>query len=123
MKSLRYILLIKDGSLNSQGLFSAVKFAKALINKGHKVEVVFFYYDGVYSAMTAPTEQGRFDHCSALTELYQRHGVDLAVCRTAALRRGVIQEQTKGLGNIKISSLTELTQAIMRCDRYLEFGG
>ena len=40
-------ILVKEGPYNHQASDSAYKFAEAAIKKGHIVDAIFFYNDGV----------------------------------------------------------------------------
>ena len=43
-------ILVKEGPYNHQASDTAYKFAKAAIKKGHRIDAVFFYNDGVNNA-------------------------------------------------------------------------
>ena len=73
-----------------------LQFAKAAIERGHEIQRVFFYHDGVYNAtrLTEPPQDDRHivNRWSALKE---QHGVDLVVCVAAALRRPIIARRSR----------------------------
>ena len=43
-------ILVKEGPYNHQASDTAYKFAKAAMKKGHRIDAVFFYNDGVNNA-------------------------------------------------------------------------
>ncbi len=74
-------------------LAARCNFARAVLANGHAIHRVFFYHAGVNlaNALTvAPQDEidaGR-DWAAFATD----HGIELAVCVAAALRRGVLSE-------------------------------
>jgi tRNA 2-thiouridine synthesizing protein D len=129
---MQFGILINEGPYQHQASDSAYQFAKASIEKGHKIFRVFFYHDGVNNAtrLTAPPQDDR-NVTQRWTELAQEHDVDLVVCIAAALRRGILDEneskrQKKGNFNLadgfRISGLGQLIEAGIQCDRVVVFG-
>lgn len=129
---MQFGILINEGPYQHQASDSAYQFAKASIEKGHKIFRVFFYHDGVNNAtrLTAPPQDDR-NVTQRWTELAQEHDVDLVVCIAAALRRGILDEneskrQNKGNFNLadgfRISGLGQLIEAGIQCDRVVVFG-
>ncbi|MCC5883705.1 MAG: sulfurtransferase complex subunit TusD [Halomonas sp.] len=88
---MRYGLLVKGAPYSSQAAHSALRFASALLARGHRLERVFFYHDGVFNAarLAAPPqdEPHLYDAWCALNA---KHGTQLQVCIAAALRRGML---------------------------------
>ena len=91
---MRYGLLIEGAPYSSQAAHSALRFATALIARGHRLESVFFYHDGVYNAarLAAPPQDEPHLYDS-WCRLHCDHGVTLHVCIAAALRRGLLDER------------------------------
>lgn len=91
---MRYALLVQGAPYSSQASHSALRFASGLIARGHVLEAVFFYHDGVYNAarLAAPPQDEPHLH-DAWCELHQAHGTRLQVCIAAALRRGLLDER------------------------------
>lgn len=129
--SLRYALLVTGPAYGSQQATSAWQFANALINKGHRLDSVFFYREGVHNAnrLVSPASD-EFDIVRAWCELSKRHGIALNVCVAAALRRGVmgaLEAQSKSLAvdnlqsGFTLSGLGELAQAMLTVDRVIQF--
>ena len=86
-------ILVKEGPYNHQASDSAYKFAEAAIKKGHKVDAVFFYNDGVNNStkFMEPPQDDR-NIASRWTNLCQKHGVKILTCIAAAkpLKKWVI---------------------------------
>lgn len=129
--SLSFALLVTGPAYGSQQATSAWQFANALIEKGHRLESVFFYREGVHNAnrLVSPASD-EFDLVRAWRELSQLHGVALNVCVAAALRRGVMdaqeaERQNQTVDNLQpgftLSGLGELAQAMLTVDRVIQF--
>ena len=75
---MKFGLLVSEGPYTHQASDTAYQFAVAAIAKGHEVQRVFFYHDGVYNAtrLTEPPQDDRHivNRWSALKE---KHDVDL----------------------------------------------
>lgn len=126
-------------------------FAQTLLNQGHELYRVFFYGDGVYNGASSPfssslersgstsgtaaSETTASDQWAALAD---SHNVDLVVCITAALERGVAieteletltadnqkQRKTEITGirdGFQISGLGQMVDAIANSDRTITF--
>ena len=129
--SLSFALLVTGPAYGSQQATSAWQFANALIEKGHRLESVFFYREGVHNAnsLVSPASD-EFDLVRSWRELSQRHSVALNVCVAAALRRGVMdaqeaERQNRTVDNLqpgfRLSGLGELAQAMLTVDRVIQF--
>ncbi|NTW57275.1 MAG: sulfurtransferase complex subunit TusD [Chlorobiaceae bacterium] len=118
---MRIGILLKQGPYNHQASDTAYKFAEAAIRKGHTVEAVFLYNDGVINA-TRLMDPPRDDRNIAerWSELNRRHGVEILACIAASKRRGISEDiMIKGSAICGLGALTELA---VRCDRILTFG-
>lgn len=91
---MRYTLLVQASPYSRQASHSALRFARALLARGHTLDSVFFYHDGVYNAarLAAPP-QDEPHLLDAWVELHAEHGAQLLVCIAAALRRGLLDER------------------------------
>ncbi|NDL69366.1 sulfurtransferase complex subunit TusD [Vreelandella alkaliphila] len=128
---MEYGLLIMGAPYTSAAPHSALRFANAVLSKGHRIAGIFFYQDGVHNAsslMTPP--QDELNMREAWVELHQQHNVALDVCIAAALRRGLMSEleaKRHGLVNFNIEAPFELTglgqllELQQRCDRFMTF--
>ena len=88
---MKFGILINEGPYNHQASDTAYQFCKAAIEKGHEIDRVFFYHDGVNNAtkLTEPPQDDR-NIVQRWSKLAEEHGVDLVVCVAAALRRGIV---------------------------------
>ncbi len=118
---MRYGILINEGPFTHQASDSAYHFAKAAIEKGHKVMRVFFYHDGVYNAnkLSEPQSDDR-NIVKLWSELALEHKIDLVVCVAAGLRRGIKDDVLAD--GFRISGLGQLTEIGMAADRLITFG-
>lgn len=91
---MRYALLVQGAPYSHQAAHSALRFASALVARGHQLSTVFFYHDGVYNAARLASPPQDEPHLlDAWRRLNEEHGTALLVCVAAALRRGVIDER------------------------------
>ncbi|MGP4123593.1 MAG: sulfurtransferase complex subunit TusD [Sodalis sp. (in: enterobacteria)] len=128
---LGYCLMVTGPAYGNQRASSALQFAQALLACGHRLGTVFFYQDGVTNAnrLTAPAGD-EVDLVRAWHDLAQKHRVALHVCIAAALRRGVTDALQASLlkcagenlqRGFKLSGLGALAQAVLGCDRFIQF--
>lgn len=118
---MKFGILVNEGPYQHQSSDSAFQFCKAAIARGHTVQRVFFYHDGVNnsSRLTEPPQDDR-NIVQRWTKLAEEHGVDLVVCVAAALRRG-IKDENLATG-FRISGLGQLVEAGIQADRLVVFG-
>lgn len=114
-------ILINEGPYTHQASDSAYLFARAAIEKGHKVGRVFFYHDGVNNStrLTEPPQDDRHI-VNRWAKLGQEHGIDLVVCVAAALRRGIKDENLAP--GFRISGLGQLIETGIQSERLVTFG-
>ena len=128
---MQYGLLVMGAPYSSPAPHSALRFAHAVLARGHQLAGVFFYHDGVHNAssLMAPPQDELNMH-DAWAELHQQHAVPLDVCIAAALRRGLMNEseaQRHGKQAYNLSppfELTGLGQLLVlqqRADRLITF--
>jgi len=129
---MRYAILLMGAPYSSQAAHSALRFARALVGRGHRLEGVFFYHDGVHNAarLAAPPqdEPHLVDGWAALAN---EHGVPLQVCIAAALRRGLLDEREAARHGkqghsieppFELTGLGQLLDLGLSCDRLVTFG-
>lgn len=118
---MKFGILVNEGPYNHQASDSAYLFAKAAIEKGHKVDRVFFYYDGVNNAtkLSEPPQDDR-NIVKRWSQMAEEHGVDLVVCVAAGLRRGLKDENLAP--GFRISGLGQLIEIGIQADRVVTFG-
>ena len=117
---------------SQQSNLTALRFCQAVIQEGKQLSRVFFSGDGVHSATNlAIAPQDEADLYAEWQELALKHDVDLVVCISACLRRGIINEEEaqryeKTNHNLKqgfvLSGLGQLVEASIECDRLVTFG-
>lgn len=131
MTKLNYTLVVNGPVYGKQSAFSAYLFAKALIEKGHTLESVFFYQEGVTNgtALSVPAND-EFDLVKAWQDLARQHQVRLETCVAAALRRGVVSqaeaiqhnlEQCNLASGFSQAGLGSLAEAMLTQDRVVQF--
>lgn len=128
---MRYALLVMGAPYSSQAPHSALRFARALISRGHTLDSVFFYQDGVHNAsflMTPPQDEDNL--YQQWLSLHDESGVKLDVCIAAALRRGLLSHtEAKRHGQpsynvaapFELTGLGQLLELQQRCDHVITF--
>jgi tRNA 2-thiouridine synthesizing protein D len=114
-------VLVNEGPYNHQAADTAYQFARAALSKGHQVQRVFFYNDGVNNAskLTEPPQDDR-QIVNRWSKLAEEHGIDLVVCVAAGLRRGLVEDNLAP--GFRISGLGQLVEAGIESDRLVVFG-
>lgn len=128
---MRYAILLLGAPYSCQASHSALRFSQALVARGHRLEAVFFYHDGVQNAARlASPPQDELHLVDAWQQLHIEHDVSLLVCVAAALRRGLLDEKEavrhgkQGFSVAAPFELTGLGQLIdlgLSCDRLVTF--
>ena len=102
-----------------------------MIARGHRLQKVFFYQEGVFNAnhLTAPASD-EHNLVAAWRQLAEQQGTELDVCVAAALRRGVVDadeavELALPAANVAapflLSGLGQLAEAALGVDRLVQF--
>lgn len=128
---LSYTLLVNGAVYGSQSSFSALNFAKALIEEGHILHKVFFYQDGVSNGnrLVIPAND-ELNLSLAWQKLAQENHIALETCVAAALRRGVIGKQEAKLHELdgenladgfEQSGLGSLAESLLVDERVVQF--
>ena len=128
-----FSLAIYAAPYSSQSSHSAYSFALAILESGHSLYRVFFYHDAVHTASSLTTPpQDEINLTELWRTLAKAHNVDLVVCISAALKRGLLnqeeairyEKETFNLAkNYEISGLGQLVDAAVTSDRLITFGG
>lgn len=130
MNVLSFTILINAAPFSQQGAHSAYQFAKAVLSKGHKIVRIFFYGDGIYNGNDfSRLPQDETNLIFQWQKLAEEHGLELVICVSAALRRGVLDnieaERQDKISNLAagftISGLGQLIDAIAQSDRFIVF--
>ncbi|WP_211830541.1 sulfurtransferase complex subunit TusD [Kistimonas asteriae] len=129
---MQYTLAIYGAPYSSQACQTALNFARAAIHRGHSIYRVFFYQDGVHTASTLAVPPQDESHLYAEWEaLAKDHSIDMVICISAALRRGVLDEAEseryeKPHANMSpaftVSGLGQLIDGAIHGDRLMTFG-
>jgi tRNA 2-thiouridine synthesizing protein D len=129
---MRFALVVHGGPASHPASRTALRFARAALAAGHRIDRVFFHQDGVLngSALTV-APQDETDPADAWAALGREHAVDLVVCIASALRRGVLdadeaERHGRAQGVLRpeftISGLGQLVDAALETDRLVTFG-
>ena len=113
-------ILLKEGPYSHQAADSAFQFAKAALRKGHQVESVFMYNDGVINVSNrADPPQDDRNLFKCWSDLGAQ-GVQVWACIAASKRRGIDEKVLSP--NCAITGLGTLTDIALRVDRLVTFG-
>lgn len=118
---MKFGIMVNEGPYTHQASDTAYQFAKAAIDKGHKIQRVFFYQDGVYNAsrLIEPPQDERH-----ITNLWQKlannNQIELFICVAAALRRGIKHDNLQN--GFQITGLGQLIELAIESDRFVVFG-
>lgn len=128
-----YSLLVLSSPSYGQTARSAVLFAQALLRRGHRIERVFFMDEGTFAGSVNRVQpQDEADAMTLWIDLAQDHAVDLVLCVSSAIKRGLLdsgeaQRYEKIAATVHpafvISGLGQLIDATTKSDRLITFGG
>lgn len=127
---MQFTLLVYGPPFAGQSAQSALRFARSAVGGGHGVSRVFFYHDGAFNGAAAIIPpQDEPDLRIAWQTLNQEAGVDLVICISTALRRGVLDAREASRNDrpvtlapgFRLAGLGELVEAINQDDRLLTF--
>ncbi len=128
-----FSLHVVTGPYSNQSNLTALRFCQASLKKGHSIRRVFFSGDGVFTGSNlAVAPQDEIDLYQQWQELANTEGVELVVCISACLRRGILNASEsaryeKGAFNLSdafvLSGLGQLVEAGLESDRLITFGG
>ncbi|RTR04999.1 sulfurtransferase complex subunit TusD [Halomonas nitroreducens] len=129
---MRYAILLMGAPYSHQASHSALRFARAVLARGHRLEAVFFYHDGVHNAARLASPPQDEPHLvDAWAVLGSEHDVPLQVCIAAALRRGLLDSREASRHGkaghsveapFELTGLGQLVDLGLRCDRLVTFG-
>lgn len=127
-----FSLLILGAPGSSQAASTAYRFAVASLAASHTIHRVFFLDDGVHvaNALTiAPQDETHWQR--QWSELGLQHQLDLVVCVSSALKRGVVDSTEASryekpahnlAAGFSIGGLGQLVDASLHSDRVITFG-
>ncbi len=124
---------VLTGPYSKHSNTTALRFCQASLKKGHSIKRVFFSGDGVLSGTSlAVTPQDEPDIYQQWQSLAKDEEIELVVCVSACLRRGILnasesERYEKGAFNLSeafvLSGLGQLVEAGLESDRLVTFGG
>ncbi len=129
---MNYTLVIHGAPASGQSCQTALCFAKAAIARGHNIARAFFFRDAVHigSSLTV-SPQGEADLHKEWKALAKNHGIDMVICISAALKRGLVDATEArryecSAHNIEapftISGLGQLVDGAASSERVITFG-
>lgn len=111
---------------------TALQFCRAVLRQGHQLKRVFFSGDGVLSAsQLGVPPQDEINLYKEWIRLNADHGVELVVCISACLRRGMVnvseaERYQLPAANLSpsfvVAGLGQLVDAALESDRLVTFG-
>lgn len=129
---MKFALLV-TAAPHQENAWHALQFCRAALARGHEVQRVFFYGDGVAHGNTLLLPPQDESHVAqGWSELARQQPIELVVCIAAALKRGVMDADTacregKLVANLAdgfvISGLGQLAEAMVEADRLVSFPG
>ena len=115
---MRFDLLVQGAPLTTGAPERALRFARAAVDAHHQIGRIFFYNDAVAVANRfAADDSGTREN---LAQLASEAEFELAVCVTAAARRGILADGSLADG-FAIVGLGQLIEAIEDSDRLVSF--
>lgn len=127
-----FSLVITGAPHSSNAPCSALRFARAALENGHRIYRIFLQGDGVLCASNlGQAPQDLLDVSVLWQEFAIEHNIDVVVCVASALKRGILNESEairygKGHFNLgagmEMSGLGQLMDAIQQSDRVMTFG-
>ena len=131
--SLSFALLVSGQPGTDQASLTALRFCQAVLASGHQIYRVFFFNDGVHCAnrfITPPQDEIAVP--KQWTSLQQNFDLDLVVCISSALRRGIVDAKEASRYDLdghnlaegfSIGGLGQWVDACLNADRVIRFGG
>ena len=114
---MRISLLIQGAPCSTAAPQRALRFARAACAAGHALGRVFFYKDAVAIASRFGDDGGARDDWTAFAA---QRGIELAVCVSAAARRGIVDGESLAAG-FAIAGLGQFIEALEDGDRLVAF--
>lgn len=124
---MRYVLAIKSPIYGKQGAFLAYQFAETLLAKGHHIDQIFFFQDGVSNGNAYVNPANDEINLQQLWQaLSMQHQIPLHLCVAASQRRGVVDTFTSSdakqhnlAEGFVIAGLGEFMAATLKADRVI----
>ncbi|MBI4665862.1 MAG: sulfurtransferase complex subunit TusD [Nitrospinae bacterium] len=118
---MKFAILIHESPYNHEASDTAYNFTMAALHKGHTVERIFFYHDGVInvSNLAEPPQDDR-NIPKRWSDLGTEFNIDIVACIAASKRRGI--KDGFIMKGTRISGLGQLTEMTISADRLVTFG-
>lgn len=131
--AMKFSILVLGSPYSAQSVQTALQFTDAALNAGHEIYRVFFYHDAVHcgTALSQPPQDSQ-SIPEAWQQLGVQHDLDLVICISSALKRGILDEKEadrydKPAANLlpamELSGLGQWVDACLSSDRVVSFGG
>ncbi len=111
---LSYTLIVLSSHLNNNSATLAL--AQDLINKKNKISIIFFLFDGAYTAnafIDMPTDEPNISQ--QWSDFAQKYQIRMVVCSASAARRGICS--TNLAQGFNLGSIGELIENCDNADR------
>ena len=129
---MKFAIVVHGAPYSDQAARSAYLFARSVIDEGHEIYRVFFYHDGVYNAnLLSVPPQDEVHIESEWANLGREHQLDMVVCISSALRRGMLNETESNRYErdgtsinpvFTVAGLGQLIDAAIQADKLVTFG-
>lgn len=127
-----YALAIHSAPHSSEAAEHALNFAEAVLARGHDIERVFFFHEGVYQGLNGqvPPQTHYNQNLRTRWHALKANGTELAICIASGIKRGVANAAEQERYDLPAETLDEafelvglgqLIAAINTADRYIEF--
>jgi tRNA 2-thiouridine synthesizing protein D len=130
-QKIKFSIVVSGAPYGAQSASSAYQFCATVLAAGHQIAGVFFYQEGVLNASQLVSPASDEINLPALwAALAAEFQFPLEVCVSAALRRGVVDQQEAtqlalSQFNLKapfvLSGLGQLAELSANCDRLVQF--
>jgi len=127
----KFSVVVCGAPYGTQAASTAYQFCASAVQLGHEIVGVFFYQEGVLNAsqLSSPASD-EINLPNRWAALATEHDFPLEVCVSAALRRGIVDQQEAAQlaldhFNVKppfvLSGLGQLAELSAGCDRLVQF--
>jgi tRNA 2-thiouridine synthesizing protein D len=114
-----FSILVTAPPRGGSGAASALRFARAALDAGHRLRQVFFHGDGVAALAAVDPPAGEPDLAADWARLAAEHGVPLLACETALARRGLDAVAVRG--PVRPGTLGQFMVALGESGRLVQF--
>ncbi len=121
---MQFSILVQGSPTTTRACHTALDFAYAVTRSEHSIYRVFFYQDAVAIGaryLTMPDDEPNLQ--KAWLTLSEDHDVELAICISAAQRRGIGCDENYNTvaDGFVVSGLGQLIEAMLESDRLISF--